>query len=82
MSENFKEYGLIISNELRKNNIQVHFDYKYNLKKSLSIANQLGFEYVILIGEDEVKQNQCTIKNLKTSTQKTDLIANIIKDLI
>jgi len=82
MSENFKEYGLIISNELRKNKIQVHFDYKYNLKKSLSIANQLGFENVILIGEDEVNQKQCTIKNLKTSTQKTDSITNIIKNLI
>ena len=82
MSENYKEYGLVISNELRKNNIEVHFDYKYNLKKSLSSANQLGLENVIIIGENEVKENICTLKNLKKNSQKKISIDNLIKELI
>ena len=82
MSENFKEYGLVILNMLRKNNIEVHFDYKYNLKKSLSSANQLGLEKVIIIGENEVKDNACTLKNLKENSQKKISIDNIIKELI
>ena len=82
MSENFKEYGLVILNMLRKNNIEVHFDYKYNLKKSLSYANQLGLEKVIIIGENEVKDNACTLKNLKENSQKKISIDNIIKELM
>ena len=39
IDENFKSYGLKILHLLRHNNIPVYFNFKYNLKKSLSFAN-------------------------------------------
>ena len=81
MNENFREYGLTILNKLRLNNIEVSFDYKYNIKKSLSSANQLGFENAIIIGENEVKENNYTLKNLTNNTQKTISTDDIIKEL-
>ena len=82
MDEKFKNYGLRIASELRKNSIKVHFDYKYNLKKSLSNASQIKSEYALIIGENEVNNNVCTIKNLKKNTQETTTIDKIISELI
>lgn len=79
MSETFKSYGLKIANELRGSNIKVTLDYKYNIKKSLSMANQLNFKYAIIIGENEYINNLCTLKNLEKISQETNSIKNIIK---
>ncbi len=81
INESFREYGLKVANQLRKENINIHFDYKYNLKKSLSYANQLGVRYAIIIGEEEVQKNICTLKDLNSNVQEKKTIENIIKDL-
>ena len=81
INESFREYGLKIANQLRNKNINVHFDYKYNLKKSLSHANQSGARYAIIIGEEEVKNNLCILKDLNKNVQEKKPIENIIKDL-
>jgi len=79
MNETFKSYGLKIANELRNSNVKVTLDYKYNIKKSLSMANQLNFKYAIIIGENEYMNNLCTLKNLEKISQETNSIKNIIK---
>ena len=81
LNENFKNYGLKLLNLLRKNNIPVYFDFKYNLKKSLSSANYLNYEYAIIIGEDEINNNACTIKNLFKNSQETVSFEQTIKTL-
>ena len=45
LDEEYKEYGMYLINKLRENNIKTTFNYKYNLKKSLSNApnNQIFF---------------------------------------
>jgi histidyl-tRNA synthetase len=46
-------------------------------------ANKLNSEYVIIIGEDELKNNSCVLKNMKDSTQiiinQTDIVKNLTK---
>ena len=37
-----------------------------SLKKSLKYANKIEAEYAIILGEEEVKKEVCTIKNLNT----------------
>ena len=81
MKEDFRSYGLNILNKLRKNNIPVFFDYKYNLKKSLSFASNVNARYAIIIGEEEVKNHSYTIKDLKKNTQKTILFDSLISFL-
>ena len=82
MDRKFESYGLKIINELRKKNLKVYFDYKYNLKKSLSKANQFNIKNVVIIGENEVNNKLCTLKNLRKNTQQTISIEQLIKDLI
>ena len=79
--QNIRSYGLQLLSQLRKNNIAVYFDYKYDLKKSLSKANKLNSEFAIIIGEEEFKKNQYIIKYLHKNTQETVSITEIVNIL-
>ena len=81
LHQNFRSYGLQLLNKLRQNNIAVYFDYKYDLKKSLSRANKLNSEFAIIIGEEEVEKNQYIIKYLHKNIQEILSLEQIIKKL-
>ena len=70
-----------IMNVLRKNNISFYWNYKYNIKKSLSKANANKIEYAILIGEDEFNNNYFSVRNLNTGKQSQLIESEIIKFL-
>ena len=55
---------------LIKNNFSVYWNYKYNLKKSLSLASEKKAKYVIIVGEEEKKIIYFTIKNLLMENKK------------
>ena len=40
------------------------------IKKSFDYANKENIPYVIVIGEDEIKNKKITIKNMKESSQE------------
>ncbi len=68
---------------LKENNLQYYWNYKYNLKKSLSKANNDKSKYIIIIGDNEYKGNFYTIKNLSDSSQvelKLDQINEYLND--
>jgi len=48
---------------------EIHIDK--NLKKSLKYANKIEADYAIILGEEEVKKEVYTIKNLNTGLQNT-----------
>ncbi len=54
---------------LRQNEISFYWNYKYNLKKSLSKANIKNVQFVIIVGESEFKNNTCIIKKLNSGEQ-------------
>ncbi len=76
-SENFKDYLIKIMKYLKENNISFYWNYKYNLKKSLSKANLNNANYVIIIGENEFKNDFFTLRNLITGEQSELNIENI-----
>ena len=52
-----------------KYSTEVHIDK--NLKKSLKYANKIKADYAIILGEEEVKKEVYTVKNLSTGLQNT-----------
>ena len=66
---------------LRKNNISFYWNYKYNIKKSLSKANLNKIKYAILIGEDEFNNNYFSVRNLNTGIQSQLKESEILKYL-
>ncbi len=82
MDDNNLEYALKVANELRSNDIKTDVYYGSKaLKKKLNYANKLGVEYVIVIGEDEVKNNVVTLKNMTSGSQEQVTLDNIVKSV-
>lgn len=83
-SNKFNLYSLEILKKLRDNDYLVDLDFNNkSFKAQLRKALRLNAKTLIIIGEDEVNNNQLTIKNTKTEEQKTidknDLLENIKK---
>ena len=64
------ELSIKITESLRNNNLIVINDtLRRSLKSQMKDANRLNVLYTIIIGEDEIKSNKATIKNMDKGTQ-------------
>ena len=55
LDEDFKKHALEAYKLLTDNKISVYWNFKYNLKKSLSKSNELNASFIIIVGDDEYK---------------------------
>ncbi len=70
ISEDEIEYGIKISNLLREKGITTYFLGGYGkISKQMKIANSLGSDEVVIIGEDEIRNNTITLKKMNTGEQ-------------
>lgn len=71
-----------VANILRKSEIptEVYLEDK-KIKAKFKYADKLQIPYVIVIGEDEVKNNVVTLKNMQTAEQQTLSIEDAIEIL-
>ena len=69
-----------IATILRNNNIntEVYLENK-KIKAKFKYADKLKIPYVIVIGEEEIKNNVVTLKNMETGKQDTIKIEDVIK---
>ncbi|MCX8184965.1 MAG: histidine--tRNA ligase [Sulfolobales archaeon] len=51
--------------------VDVRFTYKQKLSDLLSQAVRLGYDFIAIVGESELKEQKVAVKYLKTGTQKT-----------
>ena len=77
----FKSHIINIFKFFNENKIPFYWNYKFNLKKSLSKANLDNANFAIIIGETEFNNNSYTIKNLNTGEQ-TELNIDKIKEYL
>lgn len=67
-----------VASELRKNGLVVElFASADSLGKQLKYADDCEFGYVVIIGPDEVKNGEVTIKNMKTGESVTSELSKI-----
>lgn len=70
MSENEMPYALSVAHQLRSNNLKVDvYSGETKFKNKMVYANKIGVPFVLVLGEDEVKENAVTLKNMGTGTQ-------------
>jgi len=69
-SKFFKKYYETL-NYLRDNGInsELYLDSTKNLKKQLAYADKKGCSVAVIVGESEIKENNFTLKNLKSSKE-------------
>ena len=81
--ENYKSHLIKLINYLNENNIPYNWNYKYNLKKSLSKNKKMNSKKIIIIGQKEFEENCYTLKNLLSGKQiecKIEKLYNLIND--
>lgn len=61
---------------------ELYPDTSAKLDKQLKYADRKGFQYTIIIGAEEAKQNLVNLKNMKTGEQETLTINQVISKLI
>ena len=67
---------------LREKNINVDIEMNnIKVKKALNYANKENIPYVIIIGEDELKEDSVILKNMKNGSQQKIKVEDIIKNL-
>ena len=79
-----KEYFIKTLEELRKNDIKASFDYNpKSFGAQMKKANKTNAEYVLILGEEEQKENVVTLKKFSTGEQEKyslDKVIEIVKD--
>ena len=79
-----KECFIKTLEELRKNDIKASFDYNpKSFGAQMKKANKINAEYVLILGEEEQKENVVTLKKFSTGEQEKyslDKVIEIVKD--
>ena len=78
LDPSFKIHAIKIYDFLIRNNFSVYWNYKYNLKKSLSEANEKKAEYILIVGENENTNKNFSLKNLHNGKQSTVYFNNVL----
>ncbi|MEI6831177.1 MAG: histidine--tRNA ligase [Candidatus Omnitrophota bacterium] len=77
-----KSNGAKILNSLRLNGIPSDTDYlNKSLKGAMRAANDAHAKYVLILGDDELKKNIITLKDMSSGTQRELTLENLIKEL-
>ena len=75
-------YGLSLMAQLRENGIKADvLNEEKSFKAKMKEANRKQIPFIIICGEDEIKSNTYTLKNMETSTQVVLPLSKIIQEL-
>ena len=82
LGEEAKKFGVKLLADLRLNGIPADSDYEgKSLKGAMRKANDLSAKFVLIIGENELKNNSITLKNMVSGEQKELNSKDLIKEL-
>lgn len=67
-----RKYSFALARRLREAGVSVVVDLEgRKLKKALAVANSLSVRYSLIIGEDEIKNQSYTLRDMQKSEQQT-----------
>jgi threonyl-tRNA synthetase len=73
VSSNFDDYAQKIENDLRKSLIRVSADYSTDwLNKKIRNAEKMHINYILVVGEEEVKNWTVSVRNYRTKEQSVE----------
>ena len=82
MGDNAKQFAVKLAYDLRQAGISVSCDnMKKSLKAQMKYADKIGFEYTVIIGDNEIETGVCNLKNMTTGENTEIKIDEIVKFL-
>ncbi|MBO1199776.1 histidine--tRNA ligase [Staphylococcus simiae] len=72
MGDEAERYAVKLLNQLRHAGVKVDKDYLHRkIKGQMKQADRLGAQYTVVIGEQELENNQINVKNMQTGDSET-----------
>ena len=63
--------AIALAEQLRSSGIRVQlYGEQKKFKQKMSYADKLGVPFAVLLGEDELAQGKCAVKNMRTGEQQ------------
>lgn len=82
LGEESQEYAMKTADALRKSGVKLAIDFnKKGMKSHMKKAEKLDVNYVIIIGEDEIKNQTLVVKNFNDRTQEELTLEQTIEKL-
>lgn len=82
MGDAAREAAVRIVADLRRAGISADTDYTgRSLKSQMKLADKLGAEYVVILGDDEIASGKATLREMATSEQRTVPLAELAQVL-
>ncbi len=82
MDKENAKLGFSILRDIRNAGFSADFDYKNkSLKGQLRVAQKKGAKFVVILGEEEYKNNSLVLKNMENSTQEIIKYNELIEEL-
>jgi histidyl-tRNA synthetase len=79
MGDNAKKTTFSLVNSLRDNNISAETDLmNRSVKAQMKYANKIGCKYSVIIGDNEIEENNVTVKNMETREQSNVKINELV----
>ena len=74
-------FAVDVVNRLRDKNIATvaYLDAEKKFKNQIEYSDKIGAKFSLIIGEDEVKSQQISVKNMATGEQQKLSVADTIK---
>ena len=68
-----------LASELRRAGHTIELAYRGNMKKRMKRADDSGAGYAIIIGDDELAENEATVKNLHSGEQQRVALSRLVE---
>ncbi len=74
--------GFVLLDKLRKAGISCQTDFEdSSLKSQMRLADSLGSKLVVLIGDEELKENSALVKDMQSGNQEKITLENLIEGI-
>ncbi|GAG62393.1 unnamed protein product, partial [marine sediment metagenome] len=84
LNDTAKKKAIVLLDDLRKNKIPSDMDYgNRGIKGQFKMADRLKAKYVLILGEDELRNNKVSLKEMDTGKQSIinyDDVINYLKE--
>lgn len=83
MGDNSVLKAISLVSALRGTNISADCDHMgRSLKAQMKYANKMGFKYTLVLGDDEIANNQAKIKNMETGSEELVSLDKVVEYFI
>src|SRR6056297_1363824 len=82
IGENAKKEAFRLNDLLRNTGFKTDIDYlNRSVRSQMKSADRMNADYTIILGEDELKNDSATIRNMKTGDEKSIKLSSLIEEM-